>query len=100
MGVLDGTKVKVVITSETSSISEKLKYAMQNNIPCLKLEWVYDSLEAGYSLPFSNYVIKSTQACSTPEKSSSIKINKHLYFLNYLLIYLTYILYKCNKKYI
>ncbi|XP_011498023.1 PREDICTED: DNA topoisomerase 2-binding protein 1-A [Ceratosolen solmsi marchali] len=70
MGVLDGTKVKVVITSETSSLSEKLKYAMQNNIPCLKVEWVYDSLEAGYSLPFSNYVIKYTQACSTPEKAS------------------------------
>lgn len=70
MGVLDGTKVKIVITSEVNSSSEKLKYAVQNNIPCLKVEWVYESVEAGYSLPFANYLIKSTQACSTPEKTT------------------------------
>ena len=69
MGVLDGTKVKIVITLETTSLSDKLRYAMQNNIPCLKIEWVYESVEAGYSLPFANYLIKSTQASSTPEKT-------------------------------
>ncbi|XP_058791574.1 DNA topoisomerase 2-binding protein 1 isoform X2 [Phymastichus coffea] len=73
MGILDGTKVKIVITVETNSLSEKLKYAMQNDIPCLKLEWVHDSIATGYSLPFIKYVIKSTQACSTPEKCSDLE---------------------------
>ncbi|XP_023318938.1 DNA topoisomerase 2-binding protein 1-A isoform X3 [Trichogramma pretiosum] len=71
MGILDGTKVKIVITVETSGLSDKLKYAMQNGIPCLEIKWVYDSLDAGYALPFSNYLIKSTQACSTPEKKGA-----------------------------
>lgn len=70
MGVLDGSKIKIVITLETSKLSDKLKYAMQNNIPCLKVEWIYESIQAGYSLPITNYQIKSTQACSTPEKST------------------------------
>lgn len=74
MGVLDGTKVKVVITVKTSSLSEKLKYAMQNNIPCLRVEWVYESIKAGHSLPFNDFIIKSTQASSTPEKSASMDI--------------------------
>ncbi|KAJ8681698.1 hypothetical protein QAD02_017490 [Eretmocerus hayati] len=69
MGVLDGGKVRVVITSESSGASEKLKFAMQNKIPCLKVEWVYDSIRAESSLPFSDYLIEATQACSTPEKS-------------------------------
>lgn len=71
MGVLDGSKVKLVITVETKSLSDKLKFAMQNEIPCLKVEWVHDSVEAGYSLPPGKYLITSTQACSTPEKLSS-----------------------------
>ena len=73
MGVLDGTKVKIVISLGTTNLSEKLKYAMQNDIPCLRIEWVHDSVKAGYALPFANYLIKSTQACSTPEKSTSIE---------------------------
>ncbi|XP_016844726.1 DNA topoisomerase 2-binding protein 1-A [Nasonia vitripennis] len=83
MGVLDGSKIKIVITLETSKLSDKLKYAMQNNIPCLKVEWIYESIEAGYSLPITNYQIKSTQACSTPEKST---VNEPLNFSTISLI--------------
>ncbi|KAI4502718.1 hypothetical protein M0802_001762 [Mischocyttarus mexicanus] len=68
MGPLDGLKVKIVIAPEKSSLTDKLTFAMQNNIACLKPEWVYESLKLGYALPFNNYLIKSTKACSTPEK--------------------------------
>ncbi|KAI4486795.1 hypothetical protein M0804_006165 [Polistes exclamans] len=68
MGPLDGLKVKIVIAPENSSLTDKLTFAMQNNIPCLKPEWVYESVKIGYALPFNNYLIKSTKACSTPEK--------------------------------
>ncbi|XP_035738544.1 DNA topoisomerase 2-binding protein 1-A-like isoform X1 [Vespa mandarinia] len=71
MGPLDGLKVKIVVAPENSSLTDKLKFAMQNNIACLKPEWVYESLKLGYALPFNNYLIKSTKACSTPEKSKA-----------------------------
>lgn len=72
MGILDGSKVKIVIAGEKSASSEKLKYAMQNNIACLKLQWIQDSINNGYALPFHKYVIKTTKATSTPEKSSGM----------------------------
>lgn len=72
MGPLDGLKVKIVVAPENSSLTDKLKFAMQNNIACLKPEWVYESLKLGYALPFKNYLIKSTKACSTPEKLKGI----------------------------
>ncbi|CAK9821901.1 DNA topoisomerase 2-binding protein 1-A [Anthophora retusa] len=69
MGPLDGTKVKVVLAPENCPLTEKLKYAKQANIPCLTPNWVYESIEVGYALPFKNYLIKSLKASSTPEKS-------------------------------
>ncbi|XP_014482988.1 PREDICTED: DNA topoisomerase 2-binding protein 1-A isoform X2 [Dinoponera quadriceps] len=68
MGPLDGAKVRVVIASENGPLSDKLKYAMDNGIACLKIDWVYKSIEIGYALPFRNFLIESTKACSTPEK--------------------------------
>ncbi|XP_066593898.1 DNA topoisomerase 2-binding protein 1 [Prorops nasuta] len=69
MGPLDGSKVKVVFAPEKPALSDKLKFAMQQGLPCLKVEWVYASIKAGYALPFNNYLIKSTKATSTPEKT-------------------------------
>ena len=74
MGPLDGTKVRVVLTTEIGPLSDKLKYAMENDIACLKLDWVYESIKIGYALPFSNFIIQSVKACSTPEKSNSTYI--------------------------
>lgn len=71
MGPLDGTKVTVVVAKEYSTSSEKLKYAMQNNIPCLRVDWVTKSVAAGYALPFNDYVITPTvKPTSTPEKGT------------------------------
>lgn len=72
MGPLDGTKVQIVIASKNGSLSDKLKYAMDNGIACLKLDWVYESIKAGYALPIQNFVIESSKACSTPEKPQSM----------------------------
>ncbi|KAG5323618.1 TOPB1 protein, partial [Pseudoatta argentina] len=71
MGPLDGTKVRVVLTTEIGPLSDKLKYAMENDIACLKLDWVYESIKIGYALPFANFIIQSVKACSTPEKSNT-----------------------------
>lgn len=71
MGPLDGTKVRVVLASEVGPLSDKLKYALENNILCLKPDWVYESIKVGYALPFHNFVIKSVKACSTPEKPNT-----------------------------
>lgn len=70
MSSLDGLKVKVVLAPEDSRISEKLKYAKQKNIACLIPDWVYGSIKAGYALPFKDFFVKSSKACSTPEKST------------------------------
>lgn len=71
MGALDGTKVKILIAPENSSASAKLKFALENNIACVKPDWVTQSIEKGYALPFSEFLIDSTcsKACSTPEAS-------------------------------
>ncbi|KMQ95888.1 dna topoisomerase 2-binding protein 1-like protein [Lasius niger] len=75
MGPLDGTKVRVVLASENGPISDKLKYAMENDIACLKPDWVYESIKVGYALPFHNFIIKSVKACSTPEKLQHAMLN-------------------------
>ncbi|XP_057320530.1 DNA topoisomerase 2-binding protein 1-A isoform X3 [Microplitis mediator] len=73
MGPLDGTKVTAVITNEYSTNSDKIKYAMTHNLPCIKRDWVVKSVEAGYALPFNDYLItpKGTLKCSTPESGST-----------------------------
>lgn len=75
MGPLDGAKVKVVLAPENSPISEKLKYAKKANIACLTPNWVYESINIGYALPFKDYLIKTLKACSTPEKFNGKNIS-------------------------
>ncbi|XP_011139690.1 DNA topoisomerase 2-binding protein 1-B isoform X2 [Harpegnathos saltator] len=88
MGPLDGSKVRVVIASENGPLSDKLKYAMDNGIACLKINWIYESIKVGYALPFRNFLIESSKASSTPERThtritfncseiSSIPYDKH-----------------------
>lgn len=74
MGPLDGSKVRVVVTTENGPLSDKLKYAMDNGIACLKPDWIYESIKIGYALPFRDFIIKSVKACSTPEKPNSTYI--------------------------
>ncbi|XP_076627119.1 mutagen-sensitive 101 isoform X1 [Colletes latitarsis] len=71
MGPLDGAKVTVVLAPENSPLSEKLKYAKRANIACLTPNWVYESIKVGYALPFKNFLIKSSKACSTPERMNA-----------------------------
>ncbi|XP_076755410.1 mutagen-sensitive 101 isoform X1 [Xylocopa sonorina] len=71
MGALDGKKVKIVLAPENSPVSEKLKFAKQAQIACLRPDWVYKSINVGYALPFKDYIIKSLKACSTPDKANA-----------------------------
>ncbi len=52
---------------------EKFKYAQIKRIPCLNIQWLYDSVEKGYALPEDKYVIRSdSQNCATnptPQRS-------------------------------
>lgn len=81
MGPLDGKKVRVVLANENGPLSDKLKYAMSNDIACLKPDWVYESIKVGYALPFQNFIIKSNKSCSTPEKSNSTCLIMAGYYL-------------------
>lgn len=73
MGHLDGAKTNIVITSERSNKTDKLKFALQRDIACLKYPWITDSVKAGHALPFEDYLVTTTNACSTPEKCEIIK---------------------------
>lgn len=73
-GQLDGARVKIVLAKEYSTISEKINYAMQTNIACLRCEWVDESLKENYALPFSKFIIspsENKQKSSTPERNST-----------------------------
>ncbi|KAK0080938.1 hypothetical protein PV325_013078, partial [Microctonus aethiopoides] len=82
MGPLDGTKVEVVLAPDNSSLNEKIKFALQNNIACLKFEWVIKSVNAGYALPFNNYLITAALRAlsSTLENASTQIIHSSLNF--------------------
>ena len=41
---------------------DKYKYARLKNIPCIRLEWLYDSLEAKYALPEDDYLIDNDES--------------------------------------
>lgn len=41
---------------------EKYEYAKKFNIKCIHLKWIYDSLEAGYSLPFNDYDVDKVES--------------------------------------
>ncbi|XP_044585283.1 DNA topoisomerase 2-binding protein 1-A isoform X2 [Cotesia glomerata] len=77
MGPLDGSKVTTVITNEFSTKSEKIKYAITHNLPCIKQEWVFKSAEVGYALPYHDYLItpnNNSMKCSTPEPGSTQRV--------------------------
>ncbi|KAK0171066.1 hypothetical protein PV328_008830 [Microctonus aethiopoides] len=73
--------VRVLVASD-NSLSEKFKFALRNNIACLKFEWVIESVNAGYALPMHNYLITLAPRalCSTPENGSTQIIHSSLNF--------------------
>lgn len=61
-------KTDILVCGESSSTtSEKLEAARKSRrVVCVTLNWIYDSIKAGYSLPYENYILKA--ATSTPTK--------------------------------
>ncbi|XP_043474546.1 DNA topoisomerase 2-binding protein 1-A isoform X2 [Leptopilina heterotoma] len=71
MGHLDAMETNILITSERGTMTEKLKFALQKELACLRYPWIIDSIKAGYALPFENYLVTSSNACSTPERTNA-----------------------------
>lgn len=61
-------KTDILVCGDSSSTtSDKLKAVRKSRrVVCVTLNWIYDSIKAGYSLPFENYIMKV--ATSTPTK--------------------------------
>lgn len=61
-------KTDILVCGDSgSTTSEKLKAVRKSRrVVCVTLNWIYDSVKAGYSLPFENYTIKIST--STPTK--------------------------------
>lgn len=50
-------------------MTKKLQFALQKDIACLRYPWITDSIKAGHALAFEDYLVTSSNACSTPERS-------------------------------
>lgn len=70
-GHLDALETNILITSEKGTMTEKLKFALQKELACLRYPWITDSIKAGFALPFENYLVSSSNACSTPERTNA-----------------------------
>lgn len=66
-------EVKILIMTSKDIGSIKHKTAIKFRIHCVDISWIFDSVAAGYSLPFDKYLIqKETRIkASTPEKNTS-----------------------------
>ncbi|XP_076255601.1 mutagen-sensitive 101 isoform X2 [Rhynchophorus ferrugineus] len=69
VGKLNLHQTHVLICHGTEgTTSEKFKAAKSRSIPCVTTDWLFNSVEKGYSLPYKNYQVKA--ATSTPTKDS------------------------------
>ncbi|KAJ8669240.1 hypothetical protein QAD02_000499 [Eretmocerus hayati] len=65
---LNAAEVKLVIISKECAVSSKVKFAMQNQIPCVGIEWIRESVNAGFSLPICNYLMRALPTGSSTGK--------------------------------
>ncbi|XP_051154922.1 DNA topoisomerase 2-binding protein 1 isoform X2 [Leptopilina boulardi] len=70
-GDLDGSQTNILITSERGTMTKKLQFALQKDIACLRYPWITDSIKAGHALAFEDYLVTSSNACSTPERTNA-----------------------------
>lgn len=70
----------ILLCQENSG--EKYEYAKKFNIKCLHISWIYDSIEAGYSLPFKDYNIDNEESSAmdtvSPFNSKIMSIENQL----------------------
>jgi topoisomerase (DNA) II binding protein 1 len=63
--------IDILITTESSIGSDKFKLAKKLNKFCLAQEWIKESIEHGYAMPFADYEVKGLVKMSTPTKAGS-----------------------------
>ena len=69
-GVLEMDKTTVLVCASPSG--DKYMHAKKWNIPCLTSDWVFDSIDNGYCLPYDGYRVERHKAnASTPTKDTS-----------------------------
>lgn len=65
-GKLQSLLTSLLICKPSGTNSEKYLTAKRYKIECCSLDWIYDSIESGYALPFDKYrIINSDVASST-----------------------------------
>lgn len=84
MGDLDGAEVKLVITNKSFCESNRNVYGVQNNFLCLTPQYIYDSIEKGYSLPFQDYLINSEAFSSFGNSSGNLILYSLFYIIDEL----------------
>ena len=63
--------IDIVIANENSAYTDKIKHAVESNIPCLKVQWIFDSIEEGHCLPYANYLMKLSEETSNSSINNS-----------------------------
>lgn len=62
--------ISILIVAKDPPVSEKMSAAISSGKDVLTYDWVYDSVEKGYAVPFEKYKVlkKAKPTASTPEK--------------------------------
>lgn len=71
--VLDMEKTVILVIPKAEG--EKFEYARKWKIPCVKPEWVYDSISKGYCLPTLDYRVSQVKV-STPTRTDRSMASK------------------------
>lgn len=71
-GEFSTNKINILILDLKPKESPKWKAAVSSNKSCLIYAWIYESVQAGFALPFEQYRVESVSKpiASTPEKRS------------------------------
>lgn len=67
-GVFTSENTDILLLEQRSVTSKKFQAAVRFKKLCLSPQWIFDSIDKGYSLPYSSYTISSLKV-STPTKS-------------------------------
>ncbi len=71
-GVLDMEETAVLIIAAPEG--DKYEYARKWNIPCLTPDWVFESIDKGYSLPTSRFRVDAAKASSPIKQDETVRL--------------------------
>lgn len=53
--------VQILISGEHTDNTEKMRLAVENDVPCVSIKWIMRSTEVGYALPYRDFLIVPSQ---------------------------------------